>query len=134
MAYQGYLIKVGDYTIPLKYIRAETYKVTKFGQDLDSYTDANGYLHRNALEHWVPKAEFETIPLMTNVQVANLMGNIQRNYISQIEKDANVTLYVPEIDDYYTTHMYMPDIEYEMYLANDKIIQYEQFRMAFIGY
>lgn len=55
MAYAGFLIRVGSYKIPHSWIRAETYTVTKTGQDLDSYRDANGLLHRNALTHWVAK-------------------------------------------------------------------------------
>ena|GEM_PF-5051441 len=53
MAYAGYLIRVGNYTIPKKYIRAEKYDVVLHGQDLDSYRDANGQLQRTALQHMV---------------------------------------------------------------------------------
>lgn len=134
MAYSGWLIKVGDYTIPLSWIRAETYQVTKNGQDLDSYRDANGKLHREALEHWVAKAEFETPPLKTNVEVSAFMKNIQRNYINVVEKKALVTLYIPELDEYVTQEMYVPDIPFTMYYADTKEIKYNQFRVAFIGY
>ena len=76
MAYAGYLIKVGNYTIPLSLIRAETYTVFKSVTDLDSYVDANGELHRNALEHIANKVEFETIPLLTDTQFGSLMANL----------------------------------------------------------
>lgn len=46
MAYSGFLIKVGDYTVPFRYIEAKKYKCSIKGQDLDSYRDANGILHR----------------------------------------------------------------------------------------
>ena len=134
MAYSGYLIKVGEWKIPHSWIRAETYVVTKNGQDLDSYRDANGVLHRNALEHWVAKAEFETPPLKTNTEVANFMRNISSNYTNAVEKKANVTVYIPEIDDYVTQEMYVPDIPFTIYSANDTEIKYNQFRVAFIGY
>lgn len=134
MAYSGWLIKVGDYKIPHSWIRAETYQVTKNGQDLDSYRDANGELHREALEHWIAKAEFETPPLKTNYDVAEFMGNISKNYINTVEKNALVTVYIPEIDDYVTQKMYVPDITFTPYYSDDKIIKYNQFRVAFIGY
>ncbi len=134
MAYSGWLIKVGDYTIPHRWIRADTYQVTKNGQDLDSYRDANGVLHREALEHWIAKAEFETPPLKTNVEVAEFIGNISRNYINQLEKKAIVTLYIPELDGYVTQEMYVPDIPFKIYYADDKVVKYNQFRVAFIGY
>lgn len=134
MAYAGYLIQVGNYKIPHSWIRAETYVVTKNGQDLDSYRDANGVLHRNALEHWVAKAEFETPPLKTNKQVATFMNNIASNYTNATEKKANVTLYIPETDSYVTQEMYVPDISFTLYSADDTEVKYNQFRVAFIGY
>lgn len=134
MAYAGYLIQVGNYKIPRSWIRAETYVVTKNGQDLDSYRDADGKLHRNALEHWVAKAEFETPPMKTNKEVATFMNNISSNYTDEVEKKANVTMYIPEIDGYVTQEMYVPDIPFTLYSANKTEIKYNQFRVAFIGY
>lgn len=134
MAYSGYLIQVGSYKIPHNWMKAETYVVTKNGQDLDSYRDANGVLHRNALEHWVAKAEFETPPLKTNKEVATFMSNIAVNYTNAVEKKANVTLYIPELDNYVTQEMYIPDIAFTIYSANSTEIKYNQSRVAFIGY
>ena len=134
MAYAGFLIQVGSYKIPHSWIRAETYTVTKTGQDLDSYRDADGKLHRTALEHWIAKAEFEAPPLKTNKEVAAFIGNIAANYTNAIEKKANVTLYIPEIDNYVTQEMYVPDIQFTLYSANAAEVKYNQFRVAFIGY
>ena len=130
MAYAGYLIQVGSYKIPHSWIRAETYTVTKIGQDSDSYGDANGKLHRNALEHWVAKVEFETPQLKTNTEVAYFMKNISLNYTNEIEKKANVTVYIPELDNYVTHEMYVPDIPFILYSANEKEVKYNQFRVA----
>ena len=134
MAYAGYLIKVGTYTIPLSIIRAETYSVFMSITDLDSYVDANGLLHRNALDHVANKVEFETIPLMDNTQFADLMSNIRSQMTELKERKASVTCYIPELDDYVTQDMYMPDIKPPLYFADDTIIQYNQVRLAFIGY
>ena len=138
MAYSGYLIKVGpqdnQYEIPLSILRAETYTVFKSVTDLDSYVDANGELHRNALEHIANKVEFETIPLLTNTQFAALMSNLQSRMTSSLERKLSVTLYIPETDSYVTQDMYMPDIKPSMYLASDTEIKYNPVRLAFIGY
>lgn len=138
MAYSGYLIKVGSgndqYTIPLSLIRAETYTVFKSVTDLDSYVDANGLLHRNALEHIANKVEFETIPLMTNTQFADLMSNLYNRMTNTLERKLSVTLYIPETDAYVTQDMYMPDIKPTLYYADASKIQYNQVRLAFIGY
>jgi len=134
MAYAGYLIKVGSYTIPLSLIRAETYTVFKSVTDLDSYVDANGFLHRNALDHIANKVEFETVPLLTNTQFTSLMTSIYAQMSSTLERKASVTLYIPETDTYVTQDMYMPDIKPTIYYADATKIQYNQVRLAFIGY
>ena len=138
MAYAGYLVKVGPsndlYEIPLSILRAETYTVFKSVTDLDSYVDGNGELHRNALSHIANKVEFETIPLMTNTQFASLMSNLYNRMSNTLERKLSVTLYIPEIDDYVTQDMYMPDIKPTLYYADQNKIQYNQIRLAFIGY
>ena len=134
MAYNGFLIKVGDYKIPHSWIKAETYSALYSGQDLDSYRDADGKLHRTALKHFLGKVEFETPAMRTNTEVSHLMRKIQGEYTNDTEKKANVTYYVPELDVYVTQEMYMPDITFTMYYADDKIIKYNSFRLAFIAY
>lgn len=134
VAYAGFLIQVGSYKIPYSWIRAETYSVTKSGQDLDSYRDANGILHRNTLSHWVAKVEFETPGLKNNTEVAAFMNCISANYTNATEKKANVTVYIPELDGYITQEMYIPDIQFTIYSANNTEVKYNQFRVAFIGY
>lgn len=134
MAYEGYLIKVGDYIIPFKCIKADSYSAYRSIQDLDSYRDANGVLHRTALEHIPNKVEFETKAMMTNETFAQLMKNIQANFTNANERRASVTIYVPETDSYVTQDMYMPDITPKIYRATDKVVQYASTRLAFIGY
>lgn len=137
MAYSGYLIKVGTYTIPLSIIRAETYSAYKSVTDLDSYVDGNAVLHRNVCEHIAHKIEFETIPLLTNTQFADFMSNLYSQMASdqeKLERKVSVTAYIPETDDYITQDMYIPDIKPEIYFADANKIQYNQVRIAFIAY
>ena len=134
MAYSGFLIKVGNFEIPLSWMRAETYSVGLHGQDLDSYRDADGILHRQALENVVPKVDFNTPSMKKRAEFAEFMGNIRANYTNATEKKVLATVYIPEIDDYVTQDMYVPDITPSIYLANDKDIWYNEIRIAFIGY
>lgn len=134
MAYQGYLIKVGNYQIPHKFIKADTYSPYRNVQDLDSYRDANGILHRNALAHVPNKVEFETPSMLTNIQFEELMSNIRANYTNAIERKASVTMYVPETNSYETQEMYMPDITPKIYGIFNGVIKYNPIRLAFIGY
>ena len=134
MAYEGYLVKVGNYEIPFKYMRAESYSVSRSVQDLDSYRDAHGELHRTALQHVPNRIEFETPAMLTSVSFTDLMSNIQKNFINEIERRASVTMYVPETDSYDVQDMYMPDITPKIYHADREKIQYMAVRLAFIGY
>ena len=138
MAYSGYLVKVGTgssaYTIPLSFIKAESYKVTRLVQDLDSYRDADGVLHRNALSHVPIKCEFECVPMLTNTEITAVVNAIRSRFSNAPERKATVSVYVPESDSYVEQAMYMPDIEYNMYYADTSIIQYNSVRFAFIGY
>lgn len=134
MAYQGYLIKVGNYTIPHKYIKANSYNATLIVQDLDSYRDANGVLHREALRHRANKIEFETPAMLTNKQMSEFLSNIRNNYTVPLERKSKVTLYVPELDDYITQEMYMPDPQFSIYGIFKETIYYNPTRIAFIAY
>lgn len=134
MAYKGYLIKIGNYTFPLSMIKAETYKATNYGQDLDSTRDIDGILHRTALSNTAPKVEFETRNMLDNTQMSSIFANIQANYTNAIEKKASVEVYVPELDKYVTSDMYMADFEPTMYYADETKIQYTSTRMAWISY
>jgi hypothetical protein len=134
MAYNGYLIKVGDYTIPLSMMRAETYKVSKKILDIDSYRDANGELHREALDHFSAVVTFNIPPLKTNKEISAFLSNIQNNYTIPKERKASVEFYMPETDNYVTLDMYMPDIEFTMYMATKEFIKYNETPIEFIGY
>lgn len=134
MAYQGYLIKVGDYKIPHSMIRANTYQAYRNGQDLDSFRNGNGELNRTALEHFVIKIEFETIAMLTDDEFGDLMSNISSNYINKTEKKLVVSAYIPELNNYITQEAYMPDVKPTIYFADGSKVQYNPIRLAFIGY
>ena len=141
MAYAGYLVKVGTsssdqnmYEIPLSFIKADSYKVSKKIQDLDSYRDANGLLHRNALSHVPYKLEFECVPMLTNTEVEAVLSNIRGKFSTAAERKLYVSAYNPEDNNYIGQDMYMPDPEFQMYYVDTSMIQYDAVRLAFIGY
>lgn len=134
MAYSGYLFKIGTYTFPLGLIKADSYQVYKSVTDLDSFVDAEGVLHRNALAHLAYKVEFETRAMLTNKEMSALFSNIYSQFTDQLERKASCTLYVPETDAYVTCDMYMADVKPQMYFADATKIQYDPVRFAFISY
>jgi len=135
MAYSGYLIKIGTYTIPLSMIKADSYYAYYNMQDYDPWTDAKGYLHRDAVELKALKVEFETRNMLTNTQFTTLMNAIKAQFISGKEyaRECSITAYIPEIDDYVTQRGYMADFKPQMYLADANKILYDSCRLAFIG-
>ena len=135
MAFNGYLIKVvngaNSYTIPLEYMKLESYKIApNQRQDLDSYRDANGYLHRNVLSHTASKIEFET-PYLYRSQMRSLIQNIRALFSDNLARTLTLEYYDEESDTYKTGTFYMPGtVEYNLYNKNI----YAPSRFAFIEY
>lgn len=133
MAFSGFLLKVGDYEFPARYIEYSTYQGKLNIQDLDPHRDANGKLHRNALEHAVVTVTFNIKPNLTNTQIGELMRNIRENYTNELERCAVVTAFVPELNDYVTQEMYLADPLFTIKEISD-IIKYDRTTFNFIGY
>lgn len=134
MAYKGYLIKVGDYTIPAKkFIKADSYSPYVNMQDLDPWTDANGYLHRNAVDLKALKVEFETPAMLTNYDLEEFLSNIRRNYTNSTARECMVEAYIPEYNDYVTQKCYLADFTPQIYSSYGGVLRYNPIRFAFIG-
>jgi hypothetical protein len=136
MAYAGYLIRVGNYTIPQdKYIKAESYSAYVNMQDYEPWTDANGYVHRTPVDLKALKVEFETPAMLTNTEVSELFGKIRENYKDSGEKGrmCEVTAYIPEYDEYVTQMAYLADFTPQIYRTENTTIWYNPIRLAFIG-
>ncbi len=119
MAFNGSLLTFGGTKVPLKYIKADSYKVVpNRRQDLDPYRDANGNLHRNTLSHTATTISFETKP-MWNSDFATFMALLRNNYSNTLEKKISVTYYCPDLDSYKTGTFYVPDVEYSIYMIKD---------------
>lgn len=131
--YSGFLLKIGNEIFNMKYIKEKTYKGYVSVQDLDSYRDANGLLHREALSHVPIKCEFETIPL-NNEQYEKIMDMIRRNYINELERKVTITAFILEYNGYVTQDAYMAEPQPQIQTIKDNKIQYAPLRIAFIGY
>lgn len=134
MSYSGWLVKVGGYIIPANiYIKAESYSAYVNMQDLDPWTDADGYIHRSAVEMKAMKIEFETPDMLTNRDFSDLMSNIRSNYTVPKARQFLLTAYIPEYDEYMTQTAYMADFTPQIYGTYGGIIRYKPVRLAFIG-
>lgn len=133
MSYSGFLLKIGSWEFPKKYISADSYSAYVNMQDLDAWTDENGYVHREPVDLKAFKVEFETKNMLTDKVFSEIMKNIRNNYVSEQGRTCYVTAYIPEYNDYVTQLAYMPDITPKMYIATDCYIKYNPVRFAFIG-
>lgn len=138
MAFSGYLIKVGNWTFPLKYIRYDTYKITPNQRlDLDSTVTTTGHLWRQVLSHTRTKVEFD-MPMMNNTDMQTVMSNLRSAWSSNgttLQRECQVTYYDIETDDYKTMNCYMPDIEWKIRNVKESSpyeINYNETRIAFI--
>lgn len=133
--FNNYLLIInGDtnYTMPLEYMNEKSYKCTWSTMDLDSYRDANGVLHRNAVLQ-LPHCSFDTRPL-TNTDVEAIWSNIRSRYVNPLEKNVLATVYIPETDSYYTGLFYVPDTEITIDYIREGKVFYSPITFEFIGY
>lgn len=135
MSYSGYLIKIGDYKIPHKYIKADSYQAYVNMQDLEPWTDTNGYLHREkTVSLKALKVEFDTPAMLTNKQFEDdLIANIRKQFVKEVGKECYITAYIPELGKYVTQYGYMADFTPQMYRVSGNTIWYDSTRLAFVG-
>ena len=133
MAFNNYLVKVGTYTIPNKFIKFDSWSSTYETLDFDSYRDANGDLHRNALPSRKMKVEWNT-PYLYKSDFDTLMTNIKNQFLSSTEQSANVTAYVDEIGDYVTQKCYLVNVNAKIAQNSPAGHIYQPTRICFIAY
>ena len=133
MAFSSYLVKIGNYTIPNKYIKYDSWNSTYETLDWDSYRDMAGTLHRNALSSRKIKVEFNT-PYIRKADWDALMAGIRGQFTNATEQCGNVTAYIDEIGDYVTQKAYLVNVNPKIAQNSPEGIIYQPTRICFIGY
>ena len=127
MSYQRYLLKVDGIIFPNSLISSGSFSITpNQRQDLDSYRDSTGYLHRHILPHMPSKIEFNT-KLLHESDKATLEALLQKRDEFMLEYWNS---------GYQTGTFYSPDVKFEIYDI-DKVsgdIRYKPVRIAMIEY
>lgn len=131
--YSGWLLKIGEYQFPAKYIAANTYQAYDNMQDVNPWVDENGYTHRDAVELKAIKVEFETPAMLTDDDLSEIISNIQHNIVNRNENGCYITAYIPRLNDYVTQYGYMADFQPQIYGTYGGVIHYNPIRFAFIG-
>ena len=133
MAFQGWLLKVGDTDIS-KYVDIENYKVRPEQRaDLDSDRNGLNKLYREVADHYTTKIEFNTIP-MESAEMTDFLQVLETAYINVKERKALVTYFDVNTGEYKTGEMYVPNYTVETKSWNGMELEYKPLRVAFIEY
>ena len=137
MAYMGYLIKIGNKEIPTKYIAESSYYATPSQrQDLDSYRDNTGLLHRDVVEHEPSKVEFKTIDGLTEAEVTAIWDIFSSESANWNEMKANVEFYDPLTGTYLTEPMYLknPKVQIDEIDQETNTVYHKSIQFTLTGY
>lgn len=121
--------------IPNKYISLTSYVSTpNQRQDLDSYQDSQGFLHRNTLNHKRSKLEWNTPPMVER-ELKALQDLLESGIINANERKLKIVHYCFDTNTYETGTFYMPDITFTPLLMrpNGEVVL-DKVRLAFIEY
>lgn len=136
MAFQGYLMKIGQTVFPLSFVYKESYEIVpKMRQDKDPFRNANGELTRGVLPHMCSKISIKTKP-MWDYEMSQLMTLIKNNFVVEKERKVSLTYFCPDTNDYSTGNFYIPDFNFNMNYVdteNNKIL-YNSMTIEFIEY
>lgn len=134
--YNKFLVKIGNYDFPMKYIAAETYDIAPDQrQDEDPWRDGDGVLNREVLNNMPESISFTTIQGMTNTEVAAVFTKIRENYIDEKERKALVTFYHPETDSYpEPAYMYIANPHFPIDYIDGNTIIYKGITIEITGY
>ena len=128
--------KTGEETpIPNKYISIASYVSTPHQrQDLDSFQDNQGRLHRNTLSHTRSKLEWNTPPL-TERELLDLQNILNSGIINSKERKSKIIHYCFDTHTYEKSEFYTPDITFTplRIMPNGEVLL-DKVRLAFIEY
>ena len=127
--FRGYLLKVEGKIVPGRFTQSYSSTPNQV-QDMDSYQDVEGNLHREILPHTRTKIEFTTPHLWLEDKIS-----LQSFFPNRHEKPKmTVEYWNDEVNSYTTGEFYTPDIQYKVYRIKKNDIEYFPLRIALIEY
>lgn len=113
MAFEGYLMKSLGTIFPHKYIQISTYQTTPSQrQDLDSYQDSKGNLHRTVVPHDRSKIVFKTIDNLKLAEKQEIQAFFNGAMTNARERKVTLAYWNDEDNMYKTGSFYIPDVTY----------------------
>ena len=135
MAFEGYLMKSFETTFPHKYIQISTYQTTPSQrQDLDSYQDSKGNLHRTVVPHDRSKIVFKTMDNLKLAEKQEIQAFFNGAMTNARERKITLTYWNDEDNIYKTGSFYIPDVTYPIKRIMGNDIVYDSVEYHLIEY
>lgn len=135
MAFEGYLMKAFGTIFPHKYIQISTYQTTPSQrQDLDSYQDSQGNLHRTVIPHDRSKIVFKTIDDLKLAEKQEIQAFFNGAMTNARERKVTLTYWNDEDNMYKTGSFYIPDVTYPIKRIMGNDIVYDSVEYHLIEY
>lgn len=133
MAFNGYLVKIGEYEFPMNHIIEKSYTAKVNTLEENTENDSAGYLHRGAILQRVPKVSFKTLPI-TDSELDAIRRGMRTNYTIPEERKANCSVWIPEWGEYVEQEMYVSDTDYNIDYVVGNEIYYDSIQFTLTGY
>jgi hypothetical protein len=135
MAFEGYLMKAFGKTFPHKYIQLSTYQTTPSQrQDLDSYQDSKGNLHRTVVPHDRSKIVFKTMDNLKLAEKQEIQAFFNGAMTNARERKISLTYWNDESNTYAMGSFYIPDVTYPIKRIMGNDIVYDSVEYHLIEY
>ena len=135
MAFEGYLMKSFGTIFPHKYIQISTYQTTPSQrQDLDSYQDSKGNLHRTVVPHDRSKIVFKTMDDLKLAEKQEIQAFFNGAMTNARERKITLTYWNDEDNIYKTGSFYIPDVTYPIKRIMGNDIVYDSVEYHLIEY
>lgn len=135
MAFEGFLMKSFGTIFPHKYIQISTYQTTPSQrQDLDSYQDSKGNLHRTVVPHDRSKIVFKTMDNLKLAEKQEIQAFFNGAMTNARERKVTLTYWNDEDNIYKTGSFYIPDVTYPIKRIMGNDIVYDSVEYHLIEY
>lgn len=135
MAFEGYLMKAFGTIFPHKYIQISTYQTTPSQrQDLDSYQDSKGNLHRTVVPHDRSKIVFKTMDNLKLAEKQEIQAFFNGAMSNARERKITLTYWNDEDNMYKVGSFYIPDVTYPIKRIMGNDIVYDSVEYHLIEY
>lgn len=138
MAWQGYLVKIGDWVVPDEYIQFETYKTGSNKEKLDDWINYAGQRHAVYNNEYQTVVRFSTESefKLTNREIGEFMDalNAARGDDSVFGNNVDaylLTYYSPALDDYVSHYFTLDELEFTVWGYDENEITYAPVTFVF---